>query len=92
MSRVSNCENGQQSGGPNNAQDMQNVDTNRGTLLNEQPTSEEETVDYVVPNLRQSSGTNKVPDRYGFGLNPEEIISSEDGFRDTQGLYKVKRF
>ena len=92
MSRVATCENGQQTDGPNDAQNMQNVDSNRGTLLNEQPTSDEQTVDYVVPNLRQSSRTHKVPDRYGFGLNPEEVISSEDGFQDNQGFHKVKRF
>ena len=33
MSRVSTCENGQQTDGPNDEQDMQNVDTNRGTLF-----------------------------------------------------------
>ena len=54
--------------------------------------SDEQNVDYVVPNLGQSSRTHKVPDRYGFGLNPEEVISSEDGFRDNKGFHKVKRF
>ena len=92
MSRVATCENGQQTDGQNDAQAVQNVDDNGGTLLNQQLTSDEQTVDYVVPNLRQSSRTHKVPERYGFGLNPEEDISSEDSFKDSHGFHKVKRF
>ena len=79
MSRVATCENGQQTNGENNAQSVQNVDDNGGTLLNQKPTSDEQTIDCVVQNLRQSSRTHKVPERYGFGLNSEEVISSEDG-------------
>ena len=92
MSRVATCENGQQTDGQNDAQAVQNVDDNGETLLNQQLTSDEQTVDYVVPNLRQSSRTHKVPERYGFGLNPEEVISSEDGFKDSHGFHKVKGF
>ena len=92
MSRVATCENGQQTDGQNDAQAVQNVDDKGETLLNQQLTSDEQTVDYVVPNLRQSSRTHKVPERYGFGLNPEEVMSSEDGFKDSHGFHKVTRF
>ena len=71
---------------------MQNVDDNGGTLLNQQLTSDQQAVDYVVPNLRQSSLTHKVPAQYGFGLIHEEVISSKDCFKDSYGFHKVKRF
>ena len=87
MSCIATCENGQQTDGPNDVQLMQNVDANRARLLYEQLKSDKQTVDHVVPNLRQSSRTHKVPDRYGFCLNLEEVISSEDGLRDNQGFH-----
>ena len=88
MSRVATCRNGQQTDGQNDAQAVQNVDNNGEALLNIQLTSDEQTVDYDVPNLRQSSRTHKVPEHYGFGLNPEEVISSEDGFRIAMGFIR----
>ena len=71
---------------------MQNVDDNGGTLLNQQLSSDQQTVDYVVRNLRQSSRTHKVPESNGFGLIPGEVISSEECFKDSHGFHTAKRF
>ena len=92
MSCVATSENGQQTDGQNDVQAVQNVDDNGGTLLKQQLTSDQQTVDYVVPNLRPSSRTHKVPERYGFGLIPEEVISSKNCFKDSHRFHKVKRF
>ena len=80
LSRGAACENCQQNDGPNDTQALQNLDGNEETPFNQQLTSDEPTVDYVVPNLRQSSRTHEVHVYYGFCLNPGEVISSEDGF------------
>ena len=74
-SRVETCKNDQQNDGRNDAHAVHNLDASGETLISDKPT-----VDYVDPNLRQSSRTHEVHVYYGFGLNPEEVISSEDDF------------
>ena len=89
MSRVATCENGQQTDGQN---DIQGLDNRQETSQNANLTSDEQTVDYVVPNLRQSTRARNPPDRFGLVINPDAVISSDDGFIDAHGYHKVKRF
>ena len=54
--------------------------------------TDEQTVDYVVPDLRRSTRKCNAPDRFGVNVDPDAVLSSDDGFIDGRGYYKVKRF
>ena len=54
--------------------------------------TDEQTIDYVVPDLRHSTRKRNAPDRFGVSVDLDAVLSSDDGFIDMHGYYKVKRF
>ena len=49
--------------------------------------TDEQTVEYTVPDLRRSTRQGNPPDRFGINLNLDTVISSDEGFRDNKGYY-----
>lgn len=91
MSRVATCENGQQTDGQKDAQNVLHADKPVADP-NENSTADEQTVDYAVPHLQRSTRIHNPPDRLGVNVNPDAVLTSDDCFRDVNGYHKVKRF
>lgn len=92
MSRVATCENGQQTDAQIDPQVIQNADDKQTALHKAGSQTDEQTVEYTVPDLRRSARVRKPPNRLGMNVNLNNILSSSDGFRDSKGFNKVKRF
>ena len=92
ISKVVTHELAQQTDTCTDAQSAHNASDRHDVTINAETLTDEQRVEYTVPNLRRSTRTHNPQDRFGINVHLDTVISSDESFRDGKGHHKVKCF